>query len=181
MTNNVCAKIVCKDIEGKKYEIDVDQLVFRPSVYAVIVRNNQVLLTPNWDGYDFPGGGIELGEPIETALRREVKEETGLEVVVDQIVACGDNFFKMPYSGTFVHAVAHYYTCTITGGALSTEFFVEHEKEYMCMPEWIDLSAVNNIKFYSALDAEMVLEKAKQLLLLTGTLQKKSDQFSVGL
>ena len=174
MANDVCVKVVCKDIEGKKYEICADQLVFRPSVYAVIVHNKQVLLTPNWDGYDFPGGGVKLGEPIEAALQREVKEETGLEVHVGQIILCGDSFFKMPYSGKFVHAVAHYYLCTIVGGALSTEFLTIKEKEYSAMPAWIDLSAIDRIKFYSALDGKRVLMQA-------GALQKKSDQKRVGL
>ncbi len=162
--NTMTNKVVCRDIAGKTYEVETGQLVFRPSVYAVIMRDNKVLLSKNWDGYDFPGGGIELAETVEAALKREVKEEAGLEVTVGSIITCGDSFFKMPYSGKFVHAIAMYYFCEVVGGVLSKEFFDEHEKEYGDMPEWIDLAVIKNTKFYSALDAKMVLTKACDML-----------------
>ncbi len=159
MLQNTNAKLICTDIAGKKYEVAVDQLTFRPSVYAVIIENNKILLSKNWDGYDFPGGGIELGETIEEALTREAHEETGLNITVERIILCGDSFFKM-LDGKFVHAIAIYYTCKIKDGSLSTAFFCDYEKEYAGMPEWIDLSEIKNIKFYSAFDGIKVIEHA---------------------
>ncbi|MDA8195556.1 MAG: NUDIX domain-containing protein [Thermaerobacter sp.] len=38
---------------------------------------------PAVGGHTFPGGGIEAGEGVTEALLREVREETGLTVVVD--------------------------------------------------------------------------------------------------
>lgn len=35
----------------------------------------------HWKGWEFPKGGIEPGEKIEVAVRREVKEETGLNIL----------------------------------------------------------------------------------------------------
>lgn len=60
----------------------VHQLV----VGAAIVSDGQVLLLrrPQTDFmggiYELPSGKVELGESLDTALRREVKEETGLDV-----------------------------------------------------------------------------------------------------
>ncbi len=55
-----------------------------PTVGAVIVNaGGKLLLTKShkWrDRYVIPGGHIELGESMEQALRREIKEETGLDI-----------------------------------------------------------------------------------------------------
>ncbi len=56
-----------------------------PIVGAIIVNDKgQVLLvtSPKWPGlYVIPGGHVELGESMVDAVRREVKEEVGLEVI----------------------------------------------------------------------------------------------------
>jgi len=57
---------------------------------AVIVKENKVLLVkragePGKGLWSIPGGLVEIGESIRDAVRREVKEETGLDVRVDEI------------------------------------------------------------------------------------------------
>jgi len=87
-------KIICYDIKGKQHKISSEELSFRPSVYGIIIQDDKILLSKQWDGYDFPGGGVELGETIKNALTREIKEETGLIVKVGKIIACENSFFK---------------------------------------------------------------------------------------
>ncbi|OGL95167.1 hypothetical protein A2348_02490 [Candidatus Uhrbacteria bacterium RIFOXYB12_FULL_58_10] len=55
---------------------------------AMVIRDGNLLLlerrdaNPMWDHkWEFPGGKIEEGEHPENAMRREVIEETGLEVI----------------------------------------------------------------------------------------------------
>jgi 8-oxo-dGTP diphosphatase len=55
------------------------------AVSAAIFRHGRVLvvrraLPPSADVYTLPGGGVELGETLEAAAIREVREETGLEI-----------------------------------------------------------------------------------------------------
>lgn len=55
---------------------------YRVSAKAIIVVEGKLLLIrENGNHWDLPGGGIEHLEAIDVALKREVREETGLEIV----------------------------------------------------------------------------------------------------
>lgn len=57
----------------------------RQRVSAVILKDKSILLIkrikPGQEYYIFPGGGVEEGETLEEALRREVAEELSLKVI----------------------------------------------------------------------------------------------------
>ena len=85
--------IICKDVFGNQYTVPVDELNIRVGVYAVIIEDNKILLTRQWDGYSLIGGGVEKGETIEESIVREVKEETGLTITPDRIIHQATTFF----------------------------------------------------------------------------------------
>lgn len=60
------------------------RMISRTGVYALVMRQQKILLVKQIKGpyagkWELPGGGIEPGETIETALRRELREEIGME------------------------------------------------------------------------------------------------------
>jgi 8-oxo-dGTP diphosphatase len=85
------------------------------SVVAVIVdSDDRVLLTkrnvPPFQGeWVMPGGKIDLGEPIAEALKREVREEVGLEVEVGRLI---DVFEHVTPGDDNYHFIIIYYLCT---------------------------------------------------------------------
>lgn len=55
----------------------------RIGAYGVVIESDKILLVTQVSGFykgkfDLPGGGIEFGESIEEALRREFAEEVGM-------------------------------------------------------------------------------------------------------
>jgi 8-oxo-dGTP diphosphatase len=89
-------------------------------VGAVIVnRNGRVFmaqrgpLAKNERGlWEFPGGAVEYGEKLIDALKREIREEYGLEVEVRDLLDVVDHI--LPAEGQ--HWISPTYVCAFVGG-----------------------------------------------------------------
>lgn len=98
----------------------------RPSVSAVIFdRRGRLLLQQRSDGgqWGLPGGSVEIGESLADAVRREVREETGLVVAVHRLVGVYSDpslqVVRYP-SGHVWHYVNVCFECRATSGTLTT-------------------------------------------------------------
>ena len=60
------------------------------TVLCLIQDGNRILLQnrvkEDWKGYTLPGGHVEIGESFVDAVKREMKEETGLNVINPRLV-----------------------------------------------------------------------------------------------
>jgi len=86
---------------------------FRIAVSALIFDKGRILLAHrrDIDWWNLPGGGMELGETVDEALHREVFEETGLEVEIEQLVGV--------YSKPQKQEVVLTFRCHVAGGVPS--------------------------------------------------------------
>ncbi len=160
-------KVICLDRYRKRRAIDVSELVFRPSVYGILIEGGNILLSPNNEGkYDFPGGGMEVGETVEVALLREFREETGLQIRVGQVLACQSQFYKIDEPGVAWNVIAMFFACHRVGGELSDEYFDNREKSILKMAEWISLDDVGKITFANTHPNNLeIIEKARRLVI----------------
>jgi mutator protein MutT len=62
--------------------------------------------------WEFPGGSVEFGETLADALRREMREELGIEIVVGELLDVVDHILKDEGQ----HWVSPTYLCTIASG-----------------------------------------------------------------
>ena len=152
-------KILCKNFDGKRRMVPTKDLIFRPSVYAVIIKGNKILLSQQWDGYDFPGGGIKKGELIADALKREVWEETGVKITPGDLLHAQQDFFIGTSSGKCFHSILLYYVYKSFTGKPNAKHLIGDEKRYSTGPEWVDLSRINKIKFKNPIDSVALIKK----------------------
>jgi 8-oxo-dGTP diphosphatase len=90
-------------------------------VGAVVVRGNRALIIkrghePRKGEWSLPGGIVELGESLVEAVRREVLEETGLEVEAGPIVETFDRVHRDADGRVRYHFVIVDYLCTAPDG-----------------------------------------------------------------
>jgi 8-oxo-dGTP diphosphatase len=68
--------------------------------------------------WSLPGGAVETGEQLNEALRREVLEETGLEVDPRAVVEIFERIIRDSEGKVEYHFVVIDYLCKATGGDL---------------------------------------------------------------
>ena len=115
-------------------------------VAAILHRDGAYFATQRGYGefegmWEFPGGKIEPGESREVALRREIQEELGVNVTIENLLCMTE------YDYPSFHLTMHCYLCSVTSGEIELR---EHKSA-----RWLTAETLDSVEWLPA-DKEIV-------------------------
>lgn len=126
--------------------INVEDYKLNVRAAVIIIHKNKILLHKDirTDMYNLPGGRVEIGEPSEETIKREMMEELGKPIISTGYAGTVENFFEM--NGMKYHEIMFIHLGefeNIEDRELVDTLSNIEGKEYLIY-KWIDLSELDN-------------------------------------
>ncbi|MFJ7828285.1 NUDIX hydrolase [Psychrobacillus sp. NPDC096623] len=125
---------------------------FNYRVAGLLVHDEKLLIMQDKGQpyYYVPGGRIRMNEKSEDAVKREIKEELGIEVNVNRMLWVNENFFKEESFHEQFHEVCFFYLLELKDEEVLKKGskFVVDENGKTHTYYWKSLDEINNINLY---------------------------------
>ena len=134
--------------------------MFNIRVYGILVNNNKILLVEEnvRDNriLKFPGGGLEIGEGTIDCLRREFREELGMEIKNIKHFYTTD-FFVQSFLDPTQQVVSIYYLCEMDEQEI--DYMLDITMEF----KWVEIQDVNEEMFLLPIDKVVAIKIMQEL------------------
>lgn len=155
-------------LRGQTISVPRSKIIQRTGVYAFVFTGRLLIfLNTRTTGKKWlPGGGVNAGESLEDALRREIREETGVEIrILRKLHRMKERFYHDLRREAYVQE-SHFYACR----ALTTEFVPEEDPaspgEKIHSPHWIPIEGIDLQQIQPTLLALFSLVRPELLALI---------------
>ena len=121
----------------------------RPVVIGIVRNGNKILVSEGHDNvknqtfYRCIGGEIEFLEKSQDALKREYKEELGVEIEIIEYLGLAENIFT--YQGKNAHEMILFYNVKIKESDLKEKYHIV-DGDFEMNAYWIDIDEFKNSK-----------------------------------
>ncbi len=137
-----------------RFYFGVKGLISRADAKVLIVRESGTYVEGTELGkWDVVGGRIEPEEPVFAGLRREVAEESGLQIEIGTLLGLTENFIQI--NSEPCHIVRAYYACQVIG---KSDVILSKDHDAY---EWIPISTYQN--WYLMEDLPKIFEAYQKL------------------
>ncbi len=125
---------------------------FNYRVVGIALDGSRVLLhRADWERFWYlPGGRGELLEPARETLKREMREELGVEIEVGRLVWVAENFFE--HEEKSYHELGFYFLMTLPDGSglRRKDEFVGDEEGVKLIFKWFPIDELEGVPLYPA-------------------------------
>jgi mutator protein MutT len=101
------------DTPSQKPILGVAAVIWNDRQEVLLIRRTK---EPRKGQWSLPGGKVEFGEGLEDAVRREVREETGLEIALLGLAGIAETFLDASAGAANVHFVLIDYSARAVSG-----------------------------------------------------------------
>lgn len=105
-------------------KVDKEQIILNFAGGLIENNEGEILLQKRsqaGEHWGFPGGVMNLGESAEEAAIREIKEETGYDVIASELIGIYTKYFETFPNGDKAQTVVFFFRMKIIGGGIKID------------------------------------------------------------
>jgi len=143
---------------------------FNYRVCGMIIHDNKILAMHDERSpyYYLPGGRVQLGEAVEEAVLREIREELEIDAAIVRPLWFNQGFFTEDASGEKFHEICLYFLMDVSHTDLLSKGnrFVLNENKQRHTFEWLEFGRLKDEYFYPIFLKEKIWDLPETLTMI---------------